>query len=322
MLALDGLDLEAADGELLAVVGPSGSGKTTLLRCIAGFDRPDAGRIEVGGRDVTEVAASERDVAMVFQDYALYPHLTSARNITYGLRARKVPPDQIDAKLSEVAVVLQIEDILDRRPHELSGGERQRVALARALVREPRAFLMDEPLSSLDAELRARTRVEIKALQKRIARTTVYVTHDQVEAMTVGDRVAVLRSGHVEQVDEPLALYENPANTFVARFIGSPPMNLFPASLLDGPGRDDVTVGVRPERMHLVDPTHDGVLRGTIELIEMVGPEAIVHIESSGHNVLVKVHPHEAPPQGSSVGIGFAEGDMRFFDPGDGRALP
>ena len=301
-------------------MGPSGSGKTTLLRCIAGFERADAGRIEVGGRDVTNGPVADRDVAMVFQEYALYPHLSAAANITYGLRARKVPSKDIESKLSSVAAVLEIEGILGRRPHELSGGERQRVALARALVREPRAFLMDEPLSSLDAELRARTRAEIRGLQQRVSKTTIYVTHDQVEAMTVGDRVAVLRAGRLEQVDRPLEIYENPANAFVARFIGSPPMNLFPASLLARPRQVDALAGVRPERMRLVDAA-EGRLQGTTRLVEIVGPEAIVHVDVGAESVLVKAPPRGAPAQGTQIGIDFAETDIRFFDSLHGGAL-
>lgn len=320
MVALDGLDLAADDSELLAIVGPSGSGKTTLLRCIAGLESPEAGTIEVGGRDVTVAPAWDRDVSMVFQEYALYPHMSAAANITYGLRARKVNGGEIAAKLSSVASILSLEDIVDRRPGELSGGEKQRVALARALVREPKAFLMDEPLSSLDAELRARTRGEIKALQQRVNTTAIYVTHDQAEAMTIGDRVAVLRAGKLEQIDSPIALYEAPANAFVAHFIGSPPMNLFPASVLPAEFHRGPIAGIRPERVRLVD-AGDGTLDGTSRLVEVIGPEAIVHVEVDGHHILARVPPRPIPAKDVLVGLQFEGPDLHFFESLEGAAI-
>ena len=230
--AIRGVDLAAAAGEFLVLVGPSGSGKSTLLRLLAGLDQPSSGRIVIGGVDVTESPPQDRDLAMVFQSYALYPHMTVRDNLAYGLKVRRTSRATTDTKVAEVAGVLGIEPLLDRRPAELSGGERQRVALGRALVREPKAFLLDEPLSNLDPSLRAHARAELRRLHQSLGATIVYVTHDQEEAMTLGTRVAVMRAGAVEQVAPPLELYSRPANTFVAGFIGSPSMNLLEASML------------------------------------------------------------------------------------------
>jgi len=257
---------------------------------------------------------------MVFQEYALYPHMSARANITYGLRARKVEASEIASKLSSVVSILSLDDVLDRRPGELSGGEKQRVALARALVREPKAFLMDEPLSSLDAELRARTRTQIKALQRRVDTTAVYVTHDQAEAMTIGDRVAVLRAGKLEQIDAPIALYEDPANAFVAHFIGSPPMNLFPASVLPADLRRGPVAGIRPERVALVQPG-SGTMDGVSHLVEVIGPEAIVHVEVDGHQILARVPPRPTPIKDSRVGLRFETSDLHFFESLDGAAI-
>ena len=318
--ALIDVNLEARDGELLVVVGPSGSGKSTLLRCIAGLEEPDSGRVEVDGRDVTSVRPGERDVAMVFQEHALYPHLTVEANISLGLRARKVARDEIDKKVEEVARTLELTEALSRRPRELSGGERQRVALARAVVRDPRAFLFDEPLSDLDAALRMQARAEIKALQRRLGTGTIYVTHDQVEAMTLGDRVAVLRRGRLEQVDAPMALYDRPANAFVAGFLGNPAMNLVPASAL-GLRRDGAEVaGVRPERMRLVD-AGAGRARGRVALVELLGNGALAHVELAAHRILVRTPWTETPIEGSEVGLDFADRDVRFFASEDGEAI-
>ncbi len=311
IVALDGVDLAAEDGELLVIVGPSGSGKSTLLRCIAGLEMPDDGRVEVAGSDVTRTPPGRRDVAMVFQDFALYPHLTVAANISFGLRAARVDGAEIITRVRDAAELLGLEPTLDRRPGELSGGERQRVALARAIVREPALFLLDEPLSNLDAELRTTTRGEIRALQRRLGTTTIYVTHDQVEAMTMGDRVAVLRAGKLEQVAPPTQLYDNPATEFVARFLGSPPMNVFSASLLDGrsPG---TRAGVRPEHLRIVRPS-DGRLAGRVSSVELLGDVAIVHTAVSDERLSAKVLRETAPVVGSEVGLAFEEGSIHSF---------
>ena len=229
--AVDRLSLEIADGEFCVLVGPSGSGKSTALRMLAGLESVDGGRILIGDRDVTDLPAKQRDIAMVFQNYALYPHMTVGENMAFALKVARVPRAEITRRVGEAARLLELEEYLDRKPKALSGGQRQRVAMGRAIVREPRVFLMDEPLSNLDAKLRVSTRTQIASLQRRLGITTVYVTHDQVEAMTMGDRVAVMRSGHLQQVDNPERLYERPANQFVAGFIGSPSMNIVEAPL-------------------------------------------------------------------------------------------
>ena len=314
--ALDGVDLHVEEGELLVVVGPSGSGKSTLLRCIAGLEQPDEGRIEVGGRDVTHLSPGERDVAMVFQEYALYPHLTVERNIAFGLEARKVPKPEIAGRVRSVTALLALDHCHDRRPSELSGGERQRVALARAIVREPHAFLMDEPLASLDAELRTHTRAEIRSLQRRLGVTTIYVTHDQTEAFTLGDRIAVLKAGDVAQVASPRDLYEAPANTFVARFVGSPPMNVIPGPVI---GRTEPEVGLRPDRTRIVHPKQ-GRFTGTVKAVEALGSHAVVHVDISGHDLLVTAPGWGGVGLGAQVGLDFEEKEVFRFD-AEGRAV-
>jgi multiple sugar transport system ATP-binding protein len=306
--AVDAVDLDVADGELLVLVGPSGCGKSTLLRMIAGLEEVTAGTVTIGGRDVTRAQPKDRDIAMVFQSYALYPHMTVRRNIGYPLKLARTPRDEAARRIEEVAEVLQLTEVLDRRPSQLSGGQRQRVAMGRAIIRHPRAFLMDEPLSNLDAKLRVEMRAEIARLQRELAVTTVYVTHDQTEAMTMGTRVAVLRDGRLQQVDTPQRLYDEPVNQFVATFIGSPAMNLLPGTVEDG-GRglrvgahhlalDDaavaahpglassvgrpVAVGIRPEAFHDVaaEPgaPADRVLEATVDLVELLGAETLVHV--------------------------------------------
>ncbi len=306
--AVSGLDLEIGDGELMVLVGPSGCGKTTALRMVAGLEDITAGRILIGGRDVSRVPSRDRDVAMVFQSYALYPHLTVADNIGFGLKLRKVPKSEIRRRVEQAAEVLGLGDLLDRKPRNLSGGQRQRVAMGRAIVREPQAFLMDEPLSNLDAKLRVHMRAEIARLQDDLAVTTIYVTHDQTEAMTLGDRVAVMRKGVLQQVDSPQVLYDRPLNVFVGGFIGSPAMNLVQGQLRRGDdgwsvrlggqhiqldeellaarpalaaydGRD-VIVGIRPEDIH--DADLEGARAGSelvadVELVEAMGSDVLVH---------------------------------------------
>jgi multiple sugar transport system ATP-binding protein len=308
--AVDTVDLDVADGELLVLVGPSGCGKSTLLRMIAGLEEVTAGTIAIGGRDVTRAQPKDRDIAMVFQSYALYPHMSVRRNIGYPLKLARTPRDEAARRVAEVAEVLQLTEVLDRRPAQLSGGQRQRVAMGRAIIRHPRAFLMDEPLSNLDAKLRVEMRAEIARLQRELAVTTVYVTHDQTEAMTMGTRVAVLRDGRLQQVDTPQRLYDEPVNQFVATFIGSPAMNLLPSTveaagggwtLRIGPHRlalDDaavaahpglpdraggpVAVGIRPEAFGDVasEPgaPADRVIEATVDLVESLGAETMVHV--------------------------------------------
>lgn len=315
--ALRGVDLDARDGELIVVVGPSGSGKTTLLRCVAGLEHPDSGRIQVARRDVTDLSPGERDVAMVFQEYALYPHISVRENIGFGLRARKVEAGEIATKIADSAVLLGIEDTLDRRPAELSGGERQRVALARAIVRAPAAFLLDEPLSNLDAELRAYMRAEIRGLQRRLGTTALYVTHDQVEALTMGDRVAVLRDGRVEQFGTPTEIYDAPSSTFVARFIGAPPMNIVPVALL-GDG-DRGFAGIRPESLTTTAPGA-GRLSGRVIHEDALGHEVIVHVEVGDEVLLARAAKTTAPGLHAETGLSFADTDVYRFG-ADGKAL-
>lgn len=314
--ALRGIDLDAADGELVVVVGPSGSGKTTLLRCVAGLEHPDEGVISVGGRDVTELDPGHRDLAMVFQEYALYPHLSVRDNIAFGLRARKTSPAEIDKKVANAAELLGIETTLDRRPTELSGGERQRVALARAIVRAPTAFLLDEPLSNLDAELRAFMRAEIRGLQRTLGTTALYVTHDQVEALTMGDRVAVLRAGRLEQFGTPSEIYDRPASTFVARFIGMPPMNVVPMAML---GRGEGFAGLRPEQLKAT-PVAGATLIGKVVHRDSLGHEVIVHVSVGDEVLLARSSRAAAPPLHSETGLTYNDADVYRFG-ADGKAL-
>ncbi|MGB3168179.1 MAG: sn-glycerol-3-phosphate ABC transporter ATP-binding protein UgpC [Rhodococcus sp. (in: high G+C Gram-positive bacteria)] len=290
-LAVDTLDLDIADGEFIVLVGPSGCGKSTSLRMLAGLEAVESGRIDIGGVDVTELAPRERDVAMVFQSYALYPNMTVGDNMGFALRNAGMSKSDTAARVLDAARMLELEPLLDRKPGKLSGGQRQRVAMGRAIVRQPKVFCMDEPLSNLDAKLRVSTRAQIAGLQKRLGTTTVYVTHDQVEAMTMGDRVAVLESGKLQQIASPRELYDNPVNTFVAGFIGSPGMNLIDAPVVDGaavigdvripaPTSDArVTVGIRPESWTLREPADDSVgsVAVTVELIEELGAESFVY---------------------------------------------
>jgi multiple sugar transport system ATP-binding protein len=269
------VSLEIADGELLVLVGPSGSGKSTLLRLIAGLDMPTSGRISIGGRVVTHVPPQGRDLAMVFQSYALYPHKTVRENLGFGLRVRGVAARAIDTRVRQVAASLQIEDLLDRRPAQLSGGQRQRVALGRAIVREPQAFLLDEPLSNLDPALRLDTRTQIALLHRRLRATMVYVTHDQEEAMKLGDRVVLLRDGQIEQAGAPMELYRHPATLFAARFLGSPPMNILEARHVNAGDRG--VAGIRPQDVILTAP-EAGDLPAVVELVEMAGSEQHVHL--------------------------------------------
>lgn len=283
VVAVNGVELTVDDGEFMILLGPSGCGKSTLLRLVAGLEHPSEGHVWLGARRVDDLPAKERDVAMVFQSYALYPHKTVYANIEFPLKVRRVPKHERRERTEQAASVLGIEDLLDRRPVALSGGQRQRVALARAIVRQPAVFCMDEPLSNLDAKLRAETRAELVALHRRLDTTFLYVTHDQVEAMTMGTRVAVMSQGVVQQVGTPDDVYHRPATVFVAEFVGTPPMNVFPAGAFE-PGSH--RVGVRPERLRFCD---DGPLPATVTLIERLGHDIIVTCELlTGERVLVR----------------------------------
>ena len=300
---MHGVDLDIEDGEFVVFVGPSGCGKSTLLRMIAGLEEISGGTVAIGDTVVNDVAASKRGVAMVFQSYALYPHMTVYKNMAFGLKQAKTDPKEIDRRVTEAAEILQITDYLDRSPRNLSGGQRQRVAIGRAIVRDPEVFLFDEPLSNLDAALRVATRLEIARLHARLKTTMIYVTHDQVEAMTLADKIVVLRDGRIEQVGSPIELYDNPANAFVAQFIGSPKMNFFKAAdMVAGAnvgrpvGADD-HVGLRPE--HLVPASGDNaVVEGRLDLVENLGEYALVHmVTASGVEFIAKT---EKPPQAES----------------------
>jgi ABC-type sugar transport system ATPase subunit len=310
VVALDGIDITVAEGELVVVVGPSGSGKSTLLRAIAGLEHLDEGAIHVGYMDVTDLPAGSRDVSLVFQDYALFPHLDVAANIAFGLAARRMGKAEIRDKVDAVARLLELDRLLDRRPRELSGGERQRVALARAMVREPVAFLMDEPLSNLDAALRVRTRARTRELQRRLGVAMLYVTDDQDEAMALADRLVVLRAGRVEQVGTPDDVYRNPATPFVASFVGPLPANLVPSNVTLRPG----LVAVRPERTRMV-PLAEGRFDAQVAAVEPAGEEALVHLEVLGawHQVLSRVPFAERPDVGAKVGVTWEVADERYF---------
>ncbi len=320
VVALNDLNLEIIDGEFLVLVGPSGCGKSTALRCLAGLEEITSGHIFIGDRDVTEVPPKDRDIAMVFQAYALYPHMSVRENLAFGLKLRNTPNDTINQRVDQAAEMLGLTPLLDRKPKALSGGQRQRVALGRAIVREPQVFLMDEPLSNLDAKLRVQTRAEIIKLQERLGTTTVYVTHDQVEAMTMGHRIAVMNAGLLQQLDTPENLYERPANMFVATFIGSPAMNVFPAEVVNGGeglalafegvkikvptsrvGKLDslvgqkVIAGVRPEHLMLQNggtAPPDTTMTLPIDLVEPLGSETLLHLRApGGESIVAKVEP-------------------------------
>jgi ABC-type sugar transport system ATPase subunit len=312
-VAVKDLSLTAGDGEFLVLVGPSGCGKTTALRMIAGLEQITDGRLLIGDRVVNNVAPVARDIAMVFQSYALYPHMTVFNNLAFGLRNKKVPRKEIDERVKKAAEILDLGPLLKRKPKQLSGGQRQRVALGRAIVREPAAFLMDEPLSNLDAKLRVATRAEILKLQERLEITTIYVTHDQVEAMTMGDRIAVMNLGVLQQVGTPAELYENPTNTFVAGFIGSPAMNLVPAPLVDAGGSGRI-VGFRPEHVD-VGGQGDGLrFNGRVEVVEYLGDEQIVHLDVKGTPLVAKLPVEERLSMGDNVDFFVARDKLRLFD--------
>jgi ABC-type sugar transport system ATPase subunit len=312
-VALRDIDLEIADGELLALVGPSGCGKSSLLRLIAGLETPTTGRIVIDGRDVTETDPQSRDLAMVFQSYALYPHMTVYDNLAYTLRVRGTDRQEIQARITATSRTLGLDGLLDRRPSQLSGGQRQRVALGRAIVREPKAFLFDEPLSNLDPALRGQARAELLALRERLRATMVYVTHDQEEAMTLGTHVAVMCDGRIVQMDRALTVYHQPVNTFVATFIGSPPMNLLPATALRIQAAPGTLVGIRPQ--DLIVGT-DG-LTAHVDVVETRGPDAVVHLRLSEVDSprLLAVVRGTPPSPGARVGLGWDGQRVLTFAP-------
>jgi multiple sugar transport system ATP-binding protein len=346
--AVDALDLQIGDGEFLVLVGPSGCGKSTSLRMVAGLEEVDAGAILIGDREVTHVAPKERDVAMVFQNYALYPHMTVAQNMSFALEMARVPKHDARRRVLDAARILDLEDYLDRKPRALSGGQRQRVAMGRAIVRNPQVFLMDEPLSNLDAQLRVQTRTQIAALQRRLGVTTIYVTHDQVEAMTMGDRVAVMFEGRLQQVDAPNRLYARPLNKTVARFIGSPAMNLHEVPVMDGTadlsgyriglGRETVAalteadagrvvLGFRPEAVEVVADEDSG-LTVTTEVVEELGSDAYLFASLPGHHevqevgdVVARIDPRRVPARGQSVTLRIRQDEVHIFAPSTGLRL-
>lgn len=335
-------NLDVADGELLVLVGGSGSGKSTILRMVAGLEEVTSGRILIDQRDVTAVPPRERDVAMVFQDYGLYPHMTVRDNLSLGLRLRKVARDEIERRVKWAAEILGLDKLLDRKPKQLSGGQRQRVAMGRAMVREPLVFLFDEPLSNLDAGLRAQMRIEIGALQRRLQTTTIYVTHDQVEAMTLGDRIVVLADGRIQQVGRPIDLYRSPTNRFVAGFIGTPPMNFIEGQVATDDGRlsftsadarvplqgaagtirqGPMTLGIRPEDLKLDrDGTSRDALSGRVVLVERLGGTSHIHFDLGPHRLLASVNDDFVCEGGDEIRVLIPAERVHLFS-ADGRAF-
>ena len=310
--AVRGLTLEVRDGELMVLVGPSGSGKTTALRMLAGLEAVDAGRIEIGSRAVNDVSPRDRDVAMVFQDYALYPQMTVRDNLAFGLRRRGLARAEVDQRVAETCRTLGLDELLERRPRQLSGGQQQRVALGRALVRRPQVLPMDEPLSNLDAQLRVQARGEIKRLQNEVGTTMVYVTHDQLEALTLGERIAVMNDGRLEQVGTPEELYERPANVFVGGFIGSPAMSFLP-------GDDGEVVGVRPEHVRPWAEGLVGPIAGRVAFVEALGRETLVGVDTdAGARLVAAVEGRAAYTVGEPIRVGLVAEGMRRFG-ADGR---
>jgi sn-glycerol 3-phosphate transport system ATP-binding protein len=352
--AVEALTCTIADGEFMVLVGPSGCGKTTALRMVAGLEEPTSGAIAIGGEVVNGVSPQDRDIAMVFQNYALYPHKTVLENLAFGLRQHKVPTAEITERVREVSSLLTLNELLDRKPSQLSGGQRQRVAMGRALARRPRVYLLDEPLSNLDAQLRTQLRADLKQLHQRFATTTVYVTHDQVEAMTLGDRIGVMSGGKLLQLGTPQEIYRRPANVFVAGFIGSPPMNLLKASAtggrvdagdlvleVSGAHGGELVVGVRPEALRLVTGgAEDHAMQVRVEVVELLGHETIVYGSIRGQRVatassaagipslsseraivVARLDARRQPAVGETITLGMSLEDVHFFDAGSGEAV-
>jgi multiple sugar transport system ATP-binding protein len=342
--AVSDLNLEIGDGEFMVLVGPSGCGKTTSLRMIAGLEEISDGQLRIGDRVVNDVAPKDRDIAMVFQSYALYPHMSVRDNLAFGLKLRKVPKSDIEKRISEAAGILQLEKLLDRKPKELSGGQRQRVALGRAIVREPAVFLMDEPLSNLDAKLRVQTRAEIARLHQRLGTTMVYVTHDQVEAMTMGQRIAVMSDGLLQQVGTPQQLYDHPVNRFVAGFIGSPSMNFVETDVPDGEGEiqtadltvpvpaafkegmkgmdGKVVVGFRPEHLELGEVAGPAaVVKGTADVVEYLGNEELLHVTSGGKDIVAIVDSSHRVKPGDVITLKLPADKLHMFHAESGLTI-
>ncbi len=344
---LKDIDLKIDDGEFLILVGPSGCGKSTLMNCIAGLEEITGGEIRVDGADISAASPKDRDIAMVFQSYALYPTMTVQENIAFGLKMRKVPAAKIEEEVSRVAKLLQIEHLLGRKPSQLSGGQQQRVAMGRALARRPKIYLFDEPLSNLDAKLRVEMRTEIKLMHQRLKTTTVYVTHDQIEAMTLGDKVAVMKDGIVQQFGTPKEIYNNPANLFVASFIGSPPMNFIPLRLsrdaagwraLLESGQDrcelpldlangqslegrEVILGIRPEQISVGTEAGQQSLRAEVQVIEPTGPDTMIFVSLNQTKVCCRLAPDAAPNPGTSLTLQFEPDKVLLFDAQTGERL-
>src|SRR5581483_6122128 len=334
---IHGVDLSVADGEFIVLVGPSGCGKSTLLRMVAGLEDITSGEVRIGERVVNRIEPKDRDIAMVFQNYALYPHMSVFANIAYGLRIRGFAKSDIQARVNRAASILELEPLLDRTPRQLSGGQRQRVAMGRAIVREPSVFLFDEPLSNLDAKLRVQMRFEIQKLHHRLRTTSLYVTHDQVEAMTLADRMVVMNGGRAEQIGTPMEVYENPATVFVAGFIGSPAMNFLPGRIAEGkrvvlegagslpaavslPAGSEVTVGLRPEHLAPANQA-DASLAGRVEVVEALGADTLLHLDVGGRNVIARL-PHGAMPTvGSTLHVRANPDRVYLFDAQSGARL-
>jgi len=350
VIAVNDMNLDIPDKEFLVLVGPSGCGKTTALRLLAGLEEVTAGTIKIGDRVVNDIAPKDRDIAMVFQSYALYPHMSVYDNMAFGLKLRKTPKSEIDERVKEAAEILRIEELLDRKPKQLSGGQRQRVALGRAIVRNPRVFLMDEPLSNLDAKLRVQTRAEISKLHQQLQTTFIYVTHDQTEAMTMGTRIAVMKEGVLQQVDTPQNLYDSPDNTFVAGFIGSPAMNFFDAKVVgtveevyvEGPGfklrvppdkakalanhlGKEVIFGIRPEDIHDREYSPPGIAAETftaiVDVTELMGSEVYVYLLTDSKSFIGRFDPRTSARVGHKVDVAFDMENVHFFDPTTERAI-
>ena len=347
--AVDGIDLTISDKEFMVLVGPSGCGKSTTLRMIAGLEDISGGSISIDGRKVNDVAPKDRDIAMVFQNYALYPHMSVYENMAFGLKLRNVPKAEIDTRVREAATLLGLETYLDRKPKALSGGQRQRVAVGRAIVRRPKVFLFDEPLSNLDAKMRVGMRAEISRLHQQLGATMIYVTHDQVEAMTMGDRICVMREGRILQVAAPLELYNQPADLFVAGFIGSPPMNFFtgtlagkgasvcfvesgatpfpvtvplpPALAAAAQGCAEVVLGVRPEDVQIVAPGTSAQAEATVDVIEPMGAETFLTLRTAAGSLTARVRPNEVVAHGQTLRLAFALDRLHLFDRATERAL-
>ena len=337
-VAIDDATFGIRDGELLVLVGPSGCGKSTLLRLIAGLEEASAGTILIGEREVTHLEPRDRDIAMVFQSYALYPHMSVERNLGFGLKLRGHEDAEIAERVKQAAQTLELTQFMDRLPRQLSGGQRQRVALGRALVRHPQVFLLDEPLSNLDAKLRASTRAEIARLHRALGTTMIYVTHDQVEAMTLGQRIVVLDKGVIQQIDAPMSIYERPVNLFVAGFLGNPAMNFCKGRLRGGviegdgvqlrvpgiqaPDGQEVVAGIRPEDLHTTaDPKMDDGLAAIVELLESVGSEAFIHARSGNWKLIARASPYNLPSIGARITLQPAPDRIHFFDAQTGKRL-